>query len=123
MIVEILLDGGLEFGNASEDAASDAVLSDQAEEALDLVEPGCRGGSEVHVEARMTFEPCLDRRVLVGGVVVGDQMHVEGFGRDAIDGPQETQPFLMAMPLHALADHPTRRNIEAANSVVVPWRL
>jgi len=40
VLVEVLLDCCLQFGNALEHAATDAVLGDQAEEALDLVEPG-----------------------------------------------------------------------------------
>ena len=44
VMVEVLVDGRFELGNGGEDAASDAVLGDQAEEALDLIEPGGRGG-------------------------------------------------------------------------------
>ena len=43
VMVEVVVDGGFELGNRGEDAAPDAVVSDQAEEALDLVEPRCRG--------------------------------------------------------------------------------
>jgi hypothetical protein len=37
VMVQVVLDSGFEFGHASEDAAADVVLGDQAEEALDLV--------------------------------------------------------------------------------------
>ena len=39
MMVEVLLDGGFELGHTLEDTAADAIGSDAAEEALDLVEP------------------------------------------------------------------------------------
>ena len=42
--------------------------------------------------------------MLVGRIVVGDRMHIEAFGRLLIDLAQEREPFMMAMPLHALAD-------------------
>jgi hypothetical protein len=50
----------LELWNGGEDAASDAVLGDQAKEALDLIEPGGRGGGEVQVKARVLGQPCLN---------------------------------------------------------------
>ena len=40
-MVEVLVDGSFELWNGGEDAASDALLGDQAEEALD---PGLRRG-------------------------------------------------------------------------------
>ena len=43
VMVEVVVDGRFEFGHRGEDTAPDAVMSDQAEEALDLVEPRCRG--------------------------------------------------------------------------------
>jgi hypothetical protein len=47
------------------------------EEAFDLVDPGCRGPREVHVEAGELCQPCLDRRMFACGVTVGDQVQVE----------------------------------------------
>ena len=44
VMVEVFVDGSFELWNGGEDAASDAVLGDQAKEALDLIEPGGRGG-------------------------------------------------------------------------------
>ena len=102
---------------------ADAVLGDQAEEALDLVEPGSRGRGEVHMEARMALQPGLDLGMLVGGVVVGDQVHVEVLRRLGIDPAQELEPFLMAMARHALADHLAGGDVERGEQGVVPWRL
>ena len=38
VVIEVLLDGGFEFGHAPEDTAADTVFGYPAEEALDLVE-------------------------------------------------------------------------------------
>jgi hypothetical protein len=43
MVFQALHDGALEFGDALEGAASDAVLRDLGKEALDHVERGSRG--------------------------------------------------------------------------------
>ena len=39
VVIEVLLDGGFEFGDALEDTAANAVLGDPAKETLDLIEP------------------------------------------------------------------------------------
>ena len=116
------LDCGFEFGDAVEDAAADGVLGDQAEEALDLIDPGRRSRREVDVEARVALEPGFDRGVLVGGVVVDDQVQIERLGRFAIDGAQICR-LPVTMPGHAFADDPPVATSSAANKVVVPWRL
>lgn len=77
----------------------------------------------MQVEAGVLGQPRFDCRVLMGGVIVGDQVEGERLGPAAVDRPQETQPFLVAMPLHALPDHLPLATSSAANKVVVPWRL
>ena len=52
VLVEVGFDGGLEFGDAVEHAAADGVFGDQAEEALDEIDPGGGSRGEVEVEAR-----------------------------------------------------------------------
>ena len=44
------------------------------EEALDHVEPRTAGRREVHVETGMTGQPLLHFGMLVGRVVIGDQV-------------------------------------------------
>ena len=93
MLLEIGLDCRLEFSDAAEDAAADGVAGDQAEEAFDQIDPGGRGRSEVEVEAGVALEPSLDLGVLVGRVVVDDEMQIERFGGVAVDGVNWT-PFV-----------------------------
>src|SRR5260370_210471 len=112
MVVEVFLDGGFEFGDAFEDAASDAFCSDAPEEALDLVEPRRRCWGEVHMKTGMSLEPRLNLGVLVRGVIVGNQMHIKPLGCVAIDHAQKFEPFLMAMSLHALANDAARGDVE-----------
>jgi len=112
VVFEVVVNGSFEFGDGGEDAATDALLSDQAEEALDLIEPGGRGGGEVQVKAGVLGQPCLNVAMLVGGVVVEDEVEIEFLGRLPVDGPQEAQELVMAAALHALSDHRTSGDIE-----------
>jgi len=43
-MLQLVLNGGFECADAFEDAATIARLGQQGEEALDLIEPGRRGG-------------------------------------------------------------------------------
>ena len=86
---DVLLDGSHQFRNAAEHAIAQAFGRNVAEEALDHIEPGCRGGSEMNMEARMLGEPFFDVRVLVGGVVVAHQMQ-RLVGIDAMDASLPT---------------------------------
>ena len=55
VVVQVVMDSALKFGDAVEGAAADAVSRDLSEEALNYVEPGGRGGGKVQVEAGMGF--------------------------------------------------------------------
>src|SRR5438094_9911766 len=93
MMLQVVLDGGFEFDDALEDTAADTIGGNPAEEALDLVDPGTRCGCEVHVEAAVLGQPGFDRRVLMGGVIVGDQVQIERLGRGAVDGSPNAPPL------------------------------
>ena len=51
----------------------------------------------MHVEAGMLGQPSLDLRMLVGGIVVGDQMDRQVLRCFPVDFLEEGQPFLMPM--------------------------
>ena len=78
---------------------------------------------EVKVKAGVALEPGPDLGVLVGRVVVDDQMQIEQFRGVAVDGAQKAQKLLMAMAAHAFADHLAGGDAERGDRVVVPWRL
>jgi hypothetical protein len=73
-MIEESIDGGLEVGDGSEDAALETALGQDGEKALDGVEPGSRGWGEVEGPAGMASEPFPRGRMLVGGVVVQDRV-------------------------------------------------
>src|SRR5664279_6104302 len=73
-------DVGFEGLDGSVAASADEFVGDEAEPAFDLVDPAGAGRGEVHVEARVLGQPGVDRRRLVGAVVVTDQVHVQVVG-------------------------------------------
>ena len=50
--------------------------------------------------------------VIVCGVVVGNQMHLEVFWRLGIDPAQELEPLMVAVSRHALANHLVASHVE-----------
>ena len=75
------------------------------EELLDGVEPGGRGRREVEGPARMTRQPGQHFGMLVGGIVVEDDMD-RPIGRDlALAALRKANEFEMAVALNAAADH------------------
>ena len=74
-------------------------------------------------EALVPVEPGADLGMLVGGVVVEDDVdHLAG-RHIGLDRVQEAHELLMAVALHVAADDVPSRTLSAANKVVVPWRL
>ena len=77
MSADVAVDFFDEIGGGLEGAAADGALGDEGEEPFDLVQPGSIGGREVNVPTRTACEPSSDLGMLVGGVVVDDEMDVE----------------------------------------------
>lgn len=109
---EEAVDGGFEFLDGSEDAALEAPVGELGEEALNGVEPGSRCRREVEDEAGMAFEPRQDVGMLMGSVVVDDDVDSLFRGHSGVNGIEEADELLMAMTLHALADHPAFEHVE-----------
>ena len=86
MVVHDGFDKGIDI---LEHTAANALLSDLSEPALYHVQPGCRGGSEVHVETRVLGQPCGHFRVSMRTVVVDDQVKIQLFWGLPIYGAQE----------------------------------
>ena len=55
MVLEIIGDGGDEFGDIMKNAPTDAILGQVAEEAFHHVQPRSAGGGEMHVETGMAL--------------------------------------------------------------------
>jgi hypothetical protein len=90
---EKAVDGGLQIDDRSEDAAFEVASGQLGEEALDGIEPGGRGRDEMEDEARMPTEPGANLAMLVGSVIVEDDVDNLA-GRDfGFDGVRWT-PFV-----------------------------
>src|ERR1700677_98415 len=86
-----------QFADAAEGTAPDGLLGDAREPALDLIEPAGVGRSAMKVVARTARQPGSHPGMLVGGVVVRDQMDLE-VGRDvAVEVLEKAQKLLMPM--------------------------
>ena len=75
-----------------------------AEPVLNLIQSGGVGGGEVEMVAGPVGQPALDAGVLVGGVVVEDEVDVEVRGHVGIDVFEEAQELLVAMARPVLGE-------------------
>ena len=102
---DLVVDSVYQIFAALKRALADGLLGDEPEPAFHLVEPGRVGWCEVDMVARPCSQPGSDFEVLVGGVIVADQMNLQ-VGRDvAIYVAEKGRKLLMAMPGFALGDH------------------
>ncbi len=106
------VDGVFEFLQGLEHATFEPFLCEVGEEALDGIEPrgGCRG--EVEDEASMFADPFHHSGVLVGGIVIDDDMDRFLVRHSGVDDVEEADELLMAMTLHALAEDLAFKDIE-----------
>jgi len=89
MTSDVILNRSDQFLHAMERAATQALLGQVAKPTFDQVEPGTGRGREVQVQARMNAQPVLDIRMLMGGVVIHDQVQVQAAGCLLVDALQE----------------------------------
>jgi len=91
------LDGLYEGSDAPERAPANSFPCDFGKPAFYLVEPGSAGGREVQVVTGVPLEPRADSGMLVGAVVVQDQMNGKPSGHAAVDPLQEADELLVPM--------------------------
>jgi hypothetical protein len=114
-------DSGLELDEGAEDTALEAAPQ-FGEEAFNGIELGAGRRGEVEDEARMAGEPRLDLGMLVGRVVVDDD--VNDLARRHLGlAVEETDGLLMAVALHARPMTLPSSTLRAANRVVVLLRM
>jgi len=101
-----------EFLDVAEGTAADGTLGNETEPAFDLIEPRRVSWGVVDVVARPGGEPDANFGVLVGGVVIDDEMQVERDRNAFIKMPQEGQELLMAVPGLALDDDLAALHVE-----------
>lgn len=95
-----------------ETAAANALLGEMTKPALDKIEPRTGGGSEVQVEAPMTFQPRAHAWMFVRAVVVDNEVQIQTGRSFLIDSFQKADEFLMTMAWHAVSDHFAVQNIQ-----------
>src|SRR3546814_9448194 len=94
--IKVLSNGLFKRPSAAMGTASDLFACDLGKPSLNLIDPGSRGGREVHMKTGVTRQPVLDRSRLMGAVVVHHQMHVQLAGHVSLDGAQELYKFTAA---------------------------
>ncbi len=100
------IDRGDQFADALKASFPDYVIGELAEEAFDQIKPGGAGRSKVQVDARVLGHPRGNDRMLVGGVIVNDQVQRELRRSLAVDRLEERQPFFMGVLRGGRAQNP-----------------
>ena len=109
---DVSVDGLGQSTEVVETAAANAFLSEMGEPSFDEIQPGTGSGSEVQVKAGVPLQPRLHPRMLVGAVIVDDNVQLQPRRGLLIDGFQKADEFLMTMAGHTVADHFAVQNIE-----------
>ena len=107
------LDVSDESLGAGEGTSANSLLGNEAEPAFDLVEPGRIGRGEMQVVAGTPSEPSADFGMFMSGVVVDDEMDVEGVGHIAVDLTQECEELLMTVSRMTTGDDFAGGDIES----------
>jgi len=106
------VDGLLEIGDGSEDAALQTLFGQLGKVPFHGIEPGTRCRREVEDEALVPVEPGAHLGMLVRCVVVENDMD-DFSGRNlGLDCVQEADELLMTVPLHVAADDGSVEHVE-----------
>ena len=87
VVVDVVVNRHDQILDTSKDTATEAFGREIAEEPFDHVQPRTAGGSEVHVDARMSLQPALDFGVFVRSVVIGDEVKLLGVRIEFVQSP------------------------------------
>jgi len=96
---EVLLDISNQLSHTGEASFANAILCDVSEESLHKVEPRTACGGEVYLETTVSCQPFLYVFLLVGAVVVDDEVDVHIIGRLSVDLLEEPEPLDVGMAL------------------------
>lgn len=112
VVGEVDVNGGDQLGNTAKAAIADDVVGQLPEEALNQVKPRGAGGREVNMHTRVLLDPRPHHRMLVGRVVVDDQVQVQLLGCLPMELLQESQPLDMGVLHRRGAEDPAIEVIE-----------
>ena len=113
MVIDEAADSVFQLACAAVDAAPDLFFGQLSKPALDQIEPGSRGGSEVQVEARTFGKPAADPLGFMPTVVVQDEVHLEFCGHVAFDDIEKSAELTGTMTMMKLAQHVTAGDVES----------
>jgi len=112
MMLDIVFYCCYELVDRSKRSAADTFCRKIAKEPLNHVEPRCARRREVHVKPFVSREPTLHFVMLVGSIIVGDEMNFQVGGNALINQAKELQPLSMAMPFLARADDRSVKGVQ-----------
>ncbi len=101
---QVFFNGGFQLVDAAVRPATNLLFSQGCKPAFHQVDPRCTGRREVYVKAWPLGEPAVDRRSLMGPVIVHNQVHVQPFRHGLFDRIEELPEFGAAMPTMAFAN-------------------
>lgn len=101
----VILDGFDRVTNAAECPITNLLPCDFGKPAFDLVEPGRTGRCEVRVIARSCGQPVFHCGMLVGAIVIQDQMDLQIRLNGLVDPVEKSQKLLIPVPRQTFADH------------------
>jgi hypothetical protein len=112
-VIDEAADSVFQLACAAVDAAPDLFFGQLREPALDQIEPGSRGESEVQVKTRTFGKAAADPLGFMRTVVVQDEVRVEFCGHVAFDAIEESAELTGTMPMMRLAPHVTAGDVES----------
>ena len=120
---EVLLDGSNQLGHALEAPAPDPLLRQLPEPPLNQVQPRGAGRRKVQREPWVLLQPRPHLGLLVGRIVVQDQVQRSLLGKLPVQPPQKTQELLVPVLGPALSDHPPIQDVEGGKEGGGPMAL
>src|SRR5271165_218780 len=72
-----LLNGMDQLRDTLKNTTADSFARNFTKPALDQIEPGRTGGSKMQMKARVFFQPLMDIVMVVGSIVVQDQVQIQ----------------------------------------------
>lgn len=112
-ILEEAVDGGLEIDDGAEHATLEAPFGQLCEEAFDRIDPRRRCGRKMKDEAGMTIQPFSNFRVLVGAIVIENDVDELTCRNGGLYGVEKADELLMPMTLHTFSDDFSFQHVES----------
>ncbi len=96
-ILDVVIDFLDQFFHTAKRSPAKSSLGNAVEPDLHLIEPGGVGWSEVYVEPWPCGEPASNSQMLVRGVIIHDDVHLQVLRYLLLNLPEKTQIFLMSV--------------------------